>query len=220
MYCKKCNVKLTSSKCPLCGTTVGDNNTNDTYANSIERLPYNIGLIYFSRITILVLVVGTIISMIVNYAINKELTWSLIVIGASLYVSTHHFYLNLENKSLAFVINVFTLEVLLGIIAYLTIFDWYIYLVMPLILLIAFNFLLYLYISRSKNVMRNMAYYLFLIGMFIAEINGLERLFNTKHIYLTWSIPFTLVIIVISLIMFLLSFNKKIREAYNKRFFV
>ena len=220
MYCKKCKVKLTSSKCPLCGNVVNNKDTNESYSSSIEKLPYNIGLIYFSRITMLVLFIGTITCMIVNFAINKELTWSLIVIGASLYISTHHFYLNMENKSLAFVINVFTLELLLSSIAYLTSLDWYLYLVMPLILIIAFNFLLYLYISRSNNVMRNMSYYLFLIGLFLAEINGLEKLFNTKHIYITWSRPFTLIITIISLIMFLLSFNKKIRDEVNKRFFV
>jgi hypothetical protein len=220
MYCKNCKVKLTSNKCPLCGYELDNDNTNESYANTIEKLPYNIGLIYFSRIVILVLVISTIITMIINYAINKELTWSLIVIGSSIYISTHHFYLNMENKSIAFVINVFTLELLLGIIAYLTSLNWYLYLVMPLILCVAFNFLIYLYISRSNNIMRNMSYYLFLIGLFLIEVNGIERLFNTKHLYLTWSKPFSITIIIISLIMFLLSFNKKIREEVNKRFFV
>ena len=220
MYCKKCNVKLTSSNCPLCGYKVDEEDTNNSYSSTIEKLPYNLGLVYSFRITILVLVIGTIVTMICNLAISKQLTWSLIVIFSTLYFSTHYLYMTMEHKVLAFIINVISLELLLGSIAYISSWNWYIYLVMPLILLISINFLLYLWISKSHNMLRNMSMYLFLIGLFIAEINGICNLYKEKVIYLTWSYNITLVIIIISLVLYLLSFNKKIKEEVDKRFFV
>ena len=224
MICPNCKVKLKEglNQCPLCGELVDiQNKRNNSYSSDMEYFPENLGIVSFLKTIIPMLVIGSIITLICNLAINHTLTWSLIVVCSSLYLGTHYLYLTLSNKILAFMINTFTIELLLLSIAYIANgYHWYLCLVMPFILMSSVYVIISYYLYRKKNILRSISYKAFYLSICLIGINGFIRLFSNHHFSITWAVYAAIPVFIISVLLFILSFNDKIALEIEKRMFV
>jgi len=226
MYCNKCGVKLANylTKCPLCGQKISDEfdyNDNCSYSSDIEYLSKEINIIYFAKLIMTILILLTVASVICNLAINKTISWSLYVIFSCLFVCFHYSFLISSKRRLCFIINVINLELLLFVSAYLNNgLRWYLYLVGPFVFLGAVSLILLSFLSKFKNIFRNIAYFLIYTSLMLFIINGLIKVYNTKLFYLTWSYYTNAPIILISILLIILSFNKKLMIEVDKRLFI
>ena len=224
MKCKNCNVKVASylEKCPLCGDKLNDNITYDNpYNSQIERFSKKVNTIYFTKLVYKLLIFSSLIVMLINYLINKKINWSLYVLFSSIYISSFYTFIILKNKKAALFINIFCLELLLFMISYLTnSVNWFIFLVGPIIFLITLFVYLNIYLTSNDNILRNFSCLILYILICLILINGLIKIYNTNVFEITWSIYTTIVLSIISLISFILSFNKKITNEFEKRFFI
>ncbi len=223
MKCSKCKVTLAPylDKCPLCGTKVQKQNDNNVYNDKLENFSTRINILYFSRLIMKILFLSNIICIVLNLIINKQINWSLYVLASTIHVFSYYLYLILENKRKALIINVLTLELLLFTISFLTkTTPWFLYLVGPFILLVLFFILLNFYLSKYKNILRNFSCILIYIAFSLNIIDICVNFYKTKKLLQTWSIPASSPILIISIIFIFLSFNKKITEEVEKRFFI
>ena len=130
-------------------------------------------------------------------------------------------YIIFEDKKNAFIVNMYSLELLLLMISYLTHgLEWFIYLVGPIILMVIYFVLLNLYLSNFKNILRNFSILLTYIAFILFVLNGLIIVYKTRTFYITWSIYSNVPILIISFVLFGLSFSKKIQNEFEKRFFI
>ncbi len=223
MKCKNCNVELAPylDKCPLCNQKVQNKTNNNVYNNKIEEFSTRLNLLYYSSFIIKLLILTNIICIICNLSINRTISWSIYVIFSSIFVSSFSLYIILKNKILALIINTLSLELLLFVISYITKnTSWFIYLVGPFIILLVSFFLLNIYLSGKKNILRNMSCILIYIAFTLYIINICISLFNTRKVIATWSTYSNIPILLVSIILMGLSFNKKITEEIEKRFFI
>jgi hypothetical protein len=110
---------------------------------------------------------------------------------------------------------------LLLMIAYLThSLDWFIYLVGPIILIVLYFVLLNIYLSNYKNILRNFSILLMYIALILFILNGLIRVYKYGSFSITWSIYSNIPILIIGFLFFGLSFNKRIQNEFEKRFFI
>ena len=223
MKCTNCNVTVADylDKCPLCNKKLDSKSKNSVYNSEIEEFSTRINLLYFSSTLIKTLILTNIICIICNISINKCISWSIYVIFSSLFISSFALYIILKNKKIALILNTIFLELLLFMISYQTNnTSWFIYLVGPFILLLLLLIILNIYLSKHNNVLRNMSCLLIFIAFSLSIIDGCIHLFNKSNIIFTWSIYSNIPILIISIILMILSFNKKITEEIEKRFFI
>ena len=224
MYCKNCNVKLKGylNECPLCHTKINNiDEESNPYDSYVENFQTKVNIKYFSKLIIKFLILISLVTLILNIIINKTVNWSLYAITSSFYISSFYSYIIFNNKKTAFIVNTLSLEALLFMISYLThSTPWFIYLVGPIILIVMFFILLNIYLSRYKNMLRNFSVILMYIALILFLLNGLIKIYKTGNFYITWSIYSNIPIITISIILYGLSFNKKIQNEFEKRFFI
>ena len=224
MYCKKCKVRLKDylDKCPLCHTKVDIiNEDNNPYNKYVEDFSTNVNIKYFSNLIMRILILIVIITMICNLCINKKISWSLYVVVSSLYICSYYLYYILENKKLAFIWNVLSLEILLFTISYLThSTPWFLLLVGPIILMVSGYILLNIYLSKYHNILRNFSILLLYIIAFLYLLDSFINMYKHNIFTIKWSLISNIPIFIISVILFILSFNKKISNEVEKRFFI
>ena len=224
MHCKNCGVKLDLSltKCPLCGEKVNSiNSYNSLYSLDVEYLAKDISIMYFAKLIILILFLSTIVTIICNLAIDKKISWSFYVIFSFLFVSSHYFYLSSSRRKICFIVNTINLELLLCVIAYLNNgMKWYLYLVGPFILIGSLFVLFINFISKFKNILRNMSYFILFVAMSLMLINGFISLYKFNRFILSWSYYSLISLLIVAIILFGLSFNKKCMTEVEKRLFI
>lgn len=224
MYCKKCNVKLKDylKKCPLCNTPVNNNNDeSNPYNQYVEDFSTRVNVQYFSRLIMKIVVFLSLVTFIINLSVNGKVSWSLYVIASSVYICSYYFYLILENKKIAFISNMLSLELLLFIISYLThSTSWFLLLVGPIILMVSLFILLNVYLSHHQNILRNFSTLLVYIALCLFSLDVLINIYKTSIFRIHWSIYSNIPILIIAIILFGLSFNKKITNEVEKRFFI
>lgn len=223
MKCKNCKVEIAPylDRCPLCNLEIEKQSDNHTYNNVVETFSSKLNIIYFSRLIMKILLLSSIICLILNLIINKKVSWSLYVISSSIYIFSFYTYLVLNSKKLSLILNMIALELLLFIISYLTHdISWFIFIVGPVILEVLGFVLLNIYLSKYRNILRNMSCLVLYISLVLNIIDGLLIVYKMHTFYLTWSIYSTYPLIIISVILMFLSFNKKISEEIEKRFFI
>ncbi len=224
MKCKKCNVRIASylDECPLCHEKL-DYTTPDKnpYNSQIENFSKRVNTIYFTKLIYKILIFSSLVVMLINLLVNKKISWSLYVLFSSIYISSFYSFIILQNKMKAFLINMFCLELLLFVISYLShSTGWFLYLVGPIILFITLFVYLNVYLTNKNNILRNLYYLLTYIASCLILINALIKLYKTGVFEITWSIYTTVVLSLLSIICFILSFNKKIENEIEKRFFI
>ena len=224
MRCKNCNVKLAAylEKCPLCGEKINTSITSDNpYNLGVEKVPKRVNVLYFSRIILEILVLGTIITVLINFLVNKQISWSLYVVASTIYVSSFYSFIVLKNKKWSLLINIICLELLLFAISYLTnSTPWFFYIVGPIILLFTIFVYLNLILSEYTNILRSFSILLVYIAISLVIINGLIKIYKIGAFLITWSKYSSIVILIISVFCLIISFNKKVQNEMEKRFFI
>lgn len=224
MKCKNCNVRVASylDKCPLCGKKINNSTTNDNpYNLSVESVSKRVNTLYFARIILQLLVLTSFVTMLVNFLVNKHISWSLYVLVSAIYVSSFYSFIILKKKKWSLFINILCLELLLFTISYLThTTPWFLYLVGPIILLVTLFVYLNLFLSEYTNILRSFSTLLIYMTLCLTIINGLIKVYKTGIFMITWSKYSSIPMIIISVFCFILSFNKKIQNEVEKRFFI
>lgn len=224
-YCVKCGVKIIDSDCcPLCKTKIPVyEDLKKTYNDKVDVMPKEINYLYYSKLVCSLLIISSLICLLCNWLINHKLSWSLYVIFSSIYIMSHYFMINTKYKMRGFILSSLSLELLIGVIAYLTNgLKWFCCLVGPFLIIGIFFIFLYinLLLKEKKNILRDDSYLLLYILLSLILIDGFIKLFNIGIFKLGWSIIAGIPIGVIAIMMFILSYNKKIVAEIEKRFFV
>lgn len=227
-YCVNCGVRLAKSEhaCPLCKTKViNPNKLEDeyvpAYSSQIEKFK-TINYKFLSKLIVSILLSLGIITVLCDLIITKSISWSIYVICAILLLCSHFIFPFCKNIYIYFTSILITTELLLFAIAYLNNgLHWYIYLVLPFI----FIFWCYIMIctriikKRRKGFLRRVVLcFLFSSVALLAIETGID-LYN-DNLHLTWSLYAALPITIISIILFIISFNRKLLEEIKQRIFI
>lgn len=228
-YCVNCGVKLSNSekKCPLCNTrvinpNVVQDNFEPAYSNNIEFFQ-TLNYKFIAKLILIILVVLTLITVLCDLIISKKISWSIYVIFSMLCFSSHLSFLLFKKAYLSHTLGFISLELLLFVIAYLNNgMHWYIYLILP------FVFILWTYImlctffirKRKKSLLRSLSICLLFSSFALIGIECGIDLFRFEYVRCTWSLYASLPIIIISILMFLISFNKKLIDEIKQRIFI
>ena len=228
MYCYKCGVKLSYSliKCPLCHSKLPYHklgNEKLAYSTNIEEIKKHIDFRYIARLILLVLCFLGIITFLCNFIINGQVTWSIYVLSSIVYLASQVSFFYFKNKLVAAIINLFGLEYLLFTIAYMTNgLNWYLYLVMPNIFIVWLLIVLciYFFSKKKRRLTRGTAVILLLLSIILVVTEVLIDLYKYQVINLKWSLYASLPILIVSLIIFVISFNRRLIEEIKRRIFI
>ena len=227
-YCVNCGVRLAKSEhiCPLCNTKVINPNKIKeeyvpAYSSQIEKFK-TINYKFLSKLIVLVLLSLGLITILCDLIITSRISWSIYVMSAVLLLSSLFTFPFVKNIYITFSITLITTELLLFVIAYLNNgMQWYIYLVLPFV----FIFWCYIMIctrflaKKSKGFLRRIVLcFLFSSVALMAIESGID-LYN-NNLNLTWSLYAALPIVIISIILFIISFNRKLIEEIKQRIFI
>ena len=228
MYCYKCGVKLSDSliKCPLCHSKLPYHklgNEKLAYSTNIEEIKKHIDFRYIARLILLVLCFLGIITFLCNFIINGQVTWSIYVLSSIVYLASQVSFFYFKNKLVAATINLLGLEYLLFTIAYMTNgLNWYLYLVMPNIFIVWLLIVLciYFFSKKKRRLTRGTAVILLLLSIILVVTEVLIDLYKYQVINLKWSLYASLPILIVSLIIFVISFNRRLIEEIKRRIFI
>lgn len=228
-YCVNCGVKLKNSEeyCPLCHTKVINPNElnkviNPTYSNNIEIIN-KINIKFLFKIVSFCFVAVALILLTTDLIITHKITFSLYVIASLLYTTSLFQYLIRKNIYIAHVINFISMELFLFLICLLSnILNVYLKLIMIFIIILWGYIILFTALIKHKktNFMRKIAYILFITSVSVMLIDIAINLFVTNSFSITWSLKAFIPIISVGLILFILSFNKRIVDALLQKLFV
>ncbi|MBQ3021476.1 MAG: hypothetical protein IJD92_04570 [Bacilli bacterium] len=228
-YCVNCGVKLAKSekKCPLCNTKVINPNLKDevsysVYSNQIEKFK-SVDFKFLVKICYFVLFVLALVTVLCNIIITHSVTWSIYVVFSIICFGSLLSYLNFKSVYISHTLAFVGIELLLFVIAYLNSgMHWFIYLVLP------FIFILWIYVmlctflikKRRKSLIRSIVLCLVVSSVAIIGIESSIDLFKYEKISLTWSLYAILPILIISILLFLISYNKKLLDEIKQRLFI
>lgn len=228
-YCVNCGVKLKKSEktCPLCNTKVINpndkkDNYEPAYPNIIENFN-NINFKFLAKLIVIVLLILTSITVLCNILIAKKITWSIYVIVSTLYISSHLLLLLRKSIFIPLTIEFISLELLIFVIAYLNNgMHWFLYLVFPFIMILWIYIMLctYLIKKRKKSILRRIAICIAFSATALIVIESCIDLFKYETINLKWSIYASEPILIISILIFILSYNKKLLDEIKQRIFI
>ena len=228
-YCVNCGVKLASSekKCPLCNTVVYNPNIKEdtyrpNYSDKIEKIK-SINLRYIVKLSVIVLLILGIISVFCDLIITKSITWSIYVICSILYLSCHLSFIMKKGIKIPMLLELVGSELFLLVITYLN--DgllWYKYLAMPFIFILWLYVVLCIYLvkRKTKSLLRRIAICLMFSSITLIIIEILIDLYLRGVISLSWSIYAMLPISIISTLILILSFNRKLLDEIKQRVFI
>lgn len=228
-YCVNCGVKLASSekKCPLCNTVVYNPNIKEdsyypNYSDKIEKFK-SINFRYIVKLCVLVLFVLGVISIFCDLIITKKISWSIYVVCSILYLSCHLSFIMRKGIKIPLLLELIGSELFMFVIAYLNDgLSWYLYLAMPFIFILWVYIVLCIYLvkRKTKSLLRRIAICLMFSSITLIIIEVLIDLYLRKEVLLTWSIYAMLPISIISTLILILSFNRKLLDEIKQRIFI
>jgi len=227
MYCYKCGVKLEDNEkeCPLCHSLlpIDDNyNLEKAYSDKLD-LRKHFDFKYISKLLLLILIFLGFVTVICNICIEGKISWSIYVISSLVYLSSQVSFLYFKNKLIPAIFNLIGLEYLLFTIAYLNNgLEWYLYLVLPNIFVVWLLTVLCIivFIKRKMRLTRGVSFILFVLSIILIVTEILIDLYKYQIINLKWSIYASIPILILSLIIFGISFNKSLIDEIKKRVFI
>lgn len=227
-YCVNCGVKLKNSekKCPLCNTKVINPNKDNSeyepvYSNKVENFK-RINYKYLSKIVILILMITSFLILLLDYVSSRTITWSLYVVASILYLGTHLSFAVIKNIYISLVIHLICTELFIGLIAYMTNgMHWYLYLILPFVFTLWIYVMLITYLIKRKKgeFLKKLSLGLLFGGLTVIAVEACIDLFRDNLINYTWSFYAALPITIISTIIFILSYNKRIVDEMRQRLF-
>lgn len=228
-YCVNCGVKLKKSEkvCPLCNTKViNPNIINDDYKPGYSSLveEYNkINVKFLCKLITDILLVVASVTVLCDFIISKNLTWSIYVVASILYLDSKLTFVLFKKKFIPLLIELLSTEGLLFIIAYLNNgLHWFLYLVCPFIFIIWLYIILCIFIFSKKkfNFLRRFSLAFASISVVLLVIEGCIDLFKDEKIIFNWSIYAVLPITIVSMLIFIFSYNKKLIDEIKQRIFI
>lgn len=234
MICKNCGVELEDNMiiCPLCGQPVNEEplrkETRKVFDQGLTTHPHTMShpqrkLTW--EVVSLILISGAIATFVVNFIINKRITWSEIPAACCLtifcYVSLFAFWnqSTLMRMTGGFVLSSLCLVILDALTAGIY---WSIRLGIPLLL--ASNLIigvLIILIRSSKYKGINLLAYAFLGASILCIcIEGIISLFKESLIYFDWSVIVAFCIIPVVLVLLFVHFRLKKGQSLEKTFHV
>ena len=227
MYCYKCGVKLDNNEmeCPLCHSklpVINEKNDNKDYSDKLD-LRKHFDFKYISKLLLLTLIIFGFITVICNICIEGEVSWSVYVIASIVYLASQVSFLYFKNKLIPAIFNLIGIEYLIFTIAYLTNgLHWYLYLVLPNVFIVWLIIVLCIivFIKRKMRLTRGVSFILFFISVILIVTEILIDLYKYQVINLKWSLYASLPILIVSLIIFGISFNKRLIDEIKKRVFI
>ncbi|MGM0505118.1 MAG: DUF6320 domain-containing protein [Bacteroidota bacterium] len=235
-YCKNCGVELDKNIdiCPLCGLNPDEESPsfkkimlketeNTKVYPRFDRLTKKQQLKFFWELSGIILLSAIAITFLIDFIINKSITWSKysITVSLVLLVNTTLFTF-LRKQQFLFLIFSFLSTALL-----LMLFDWYnensgwaTQLGIPLL----FSFYLWVFLIaiitkyNKHHGLNILAYYFLATGFFALCIDGIISFYDTNDLHLQWSIIVIACSIPISAILLYIHYRLK-KEIYFKRFF-
>lgn len=228
-YCVNCGVKLKNSenKCPLCNTKVINPNKIKTdyepvYSNKVENFK-TLNYKYLSKIIILLLMITSFLILLLDLVSSKTITWSLYVVASILYLGTHLSFAIIKNIYISLIIHLISTELFIFLIAYLNNgLHWYLYLVLPFIVIIWIYIMLVTYLFKRKkgDFLKKLSLGLLFCALTIIAVEACIDLFRFNFINYNWSFYAAIPITIISTLTFIISYNKKIVDEIRQRMFI
>ena len=228
-YCVNCGVKLASSerKCPLCNTRVINPNIKDgdiesNYPDRLDKIS-NINFKYVAKLIIIVLLGLGITMLLCDLIFSGSITWSIYVALSIMLISSHVIYLVNKNIYISLIVELFSVELFLFFIAYLThTTHAFTYLVMPFVFVLwGYILLCTIFIKRKKkSLLRRMSIIFFITAITLFVIESGIDLYKYEKITLNWSIYAMIPLIILSILSLLISFNRKLVDEIKQRVFI
>lgn len=228
-YCVNCGVKLKKSEkvCPLCNTRVINpnilnNEYKPVYSTIVEEY-HKINTKYLCMLITEILFVVALITVLCDFIITKNFTWSIYVVASIIYLDSKLSFILYKKKFIPLIIELLSTEGLLFVITYLNNgLHWFLYLVCPFIFIVWLYIILCIFIFRNKNYnfLRRFALAFSSISVILLVIESCIDLFINEKIFLTWSIYASLPIIIISILTFIISYNKRLLDEIKQRIFI
>ncbi len=227
MYCVKCGVELADSerKCPLCKTPVyyPEEKISELsfpeYTKTREKMSQR-GL-YF--IITFVFAIAAIISLLCNIQVNRELSWSLYVVGA-LILSYAVFILprwfRRPSPAIFAPVDFAIVALYLMAINYLTGGEWFLTFALPIVgavalIVVSFSVLVY-YLRRAYLYIWGGE--LIALGLLMPAVEELIHLNFGIHETLAWS-PYPMVtLVLIGIMLIIVAIVKPFRESLKRIF--
>lgn len=229
--CNNCKVELDEDMlaCPLCGESVtGKGSSQQPAANQHHTFPYSQKMSrpqkkFTWEIVSLILLSGIITTLIIDYIITKQITWSEYPVAISLtifvYVSLFAFWhkRTIIQMTGGFIISSFFLVMLDALTANI---NWSLKLGIPILFadnLLVTALIVIFRLSKYKGI--NLLAYAFLgAAMLCICIEGILSYYKTKSIQLDWSIIVAGCVIPIVLVLLFTHFRLKKGRSLEKTF--
>ncbi len=229
-YCVNCGVKIDNSepKCPLCGTNIVNPNLkysklNYSYPKNIEEPKKKVDWKYVLKLISFLLMSLSLVTIFCDLLITRSLTWSLYVVSSATYLGLLFSFLYFKGYKIPLTIAFISTELFLFVIALLTNgLRWYLYFVLPFLLLIGlYIFMLIILINRkNKRILRILSFSMLYISISLIVIEVFTDLYTYNIINLLWSLYAVLPLGIIGVGFFILSFNKKLIDEIRRRIFI
>ena len=226
-YCVNCGVKLKNSEkvCPLCNIEVINPKKEEykpVYSGTIEEYKH-INNKYVCKLITVILLVMSLITMFCDLLISKKITWSIYVLVSIIYLDSKLSFFLFKRKSISLIIELFASEILMFVIAYLNNgLHWFLYLVCPFIFIVWLYIILCIFVFSNKkyDLLKRFSVSFAFISILLLTIEACIDLFKYERIVFNWSIYAVLPITIISTIIFLISYNKKLIDEIKQRIFI
>ena len=160
--------------------------------------------------------------LLLDYISSGTITWSLYVVASILYLGTHLSFAVIKNIYISLIIHLVSTELFMLFIAYMTNgMHWYLYLVLPFIFIVWIYIMLVTYLIKRKkgDFLKKLSLGLLFSGLTVIAVEACIDLFKYNSINYNWSFYAALPITIISTIIFILSYNKRIVDEMRQRMF-
>lgn len=161
--------------------------------------------------------------MFCDLLISKKITWSIYVLVSIIYLDSKLSFFLFKRKSIPLIIELFASEILMFVIAYLNNgLHWFLYLVCPFIFVVWLYIILCIFVFSNKkyDLLKRFSVSFAFISILLLTIEACIDLFKYEKIIFNWSIYAVLPITIISTIIFLISYNKKLIDEIKQRIFI
>ena len=195
---------------------INPNNLNNdfipVYSQVVEKHK-EINKKFLCELITTVLLCATIITVLCDIVFTGDITWSIYVIVSSLSLNSKLSFILFKNKFIPLFIDLLTTETLIYVIAYL---------VCPFIFIIWIYIVLCVFVLEKKkyNLLRRFSIAFSFISIILLIIEACIDMFKYEKVVINWSIYAILPITIIGLILYIISFNRKLINEIKQRIFI
>ncbi len=232
-YCVNCGVELGDAEkaCPLCQTPVINpvspwkEPQKKPYPDRVDKLMRVVDYKFGVRLAALLLIIPVFVTLLCNIAVNKEISWSIYVIGGVTCFFVWVFLPLLFKKRRPYVfvlLDGISTAAYLAVIALMTGgLNWFLTLALPLVSVTLLTIMLFIFIGRRKKIspLHKMAAFSLGIGILSVAIELIIDLFLYSAIVPVWSLYVLTVTAVFAAVFALVESKKRWKEEIIRKLF-